>query len=528
MISQSPPPHRFGLISKRISITSLAVGFVVLVCASLVFIDGWRSWTARKVQLRETEVATANMARAIAQHADDTIKEADTALIGLSERIQSDGTSPAALDRLHKLLVRRVSELSQLNGLFVYDESGKWLANSQPSVPANANNSDRDYFIYHRSHRDPNPYIGPPIRSRSTGAWILTVSRRIDNADGSFGGVALATINIDYFNKFYDSFNIGNAGSIVLVSDRGILLTRRPLLADSIGKSMVDTPLFRDNASKKTSGAFTVASAQDGVRRQNSFRHLDKYPLFVAAALSESEVLADWWADTYLHSAGVAALLVVLGSLGFPLIRQIKLRLDAEAEIVRTRDAMQVLNQTLERLSLQDGLTELANRRHFDTALSEEFSRATRNASSLALIMIDVDHFKRYNDIYGHAAGDECLRKISKIVKTGQNRPGDLAARYGGEELCVLLPGADVAGAMAVAEKIRLEIHNLEIAHAGNPAGVVTISAGVDAFSPVRNVDQPLHLVQAADKELYAAKNSGRDRVCSNSSGTTQLNVKIG
>ncbi|MFZ6845269.1 sensor domain-containing diguanylate cyclase [Undibacterium sp. RuTC16W] len=498
---------------KRIPITWLAFGFVVLVCISLVVIDGWRSWAAREKQLMEMEISTSNMARAIAQHADDTIKAADTALIGLVERIQTDGVNSAALDRLHTLLVRRVTELPQLNGLFVYDEQGRWLVNSQPSIPANANNSDRDYFIYHRTHQDDSAYIGPPIRSRSTGVWIITVSRRVNHADGSFAGVVLATINIDYFNKFYDSFNIGKAGAIVLVLNRGVMLTRRPLLADSIGKSMLNTPVYRDNASKRPFGTFTVKSAQDGVKRQNSFRRMDKYPLFTSVALSEEEILSDWLADTYLHSAGVLILIVILGSLGFPLVSQIQRRFDAEAEVIKARDALVTLNQTLERLSLQDGLTELANRRHFDMALDEEFSRAMRNASSLALIMIDVDCFKQYNDIYGHTVGDDCLRKISRIVSASQNRSGDLAARYGGEELSVLLPGTDVGGAMIVAEKIRLAIYQLNIAHKGSPEGVVTVSAGVEAIIPVRSQDQPLDLVNAADKALYVAKNSGRNRV---------------
>ncbi|WP_211468014.1 sensor domain-containing diguanylate cyclase [Collimonas silvisoli] len=506
------------LTTKRVPITSLAVFFVILVCLSLVFIDGWRSWTARNIQLHEMGISTSNMTRAIAQHAGDTIKAADTTLVGLVERVQADGNDAGALQRLHVLLVRRVDELPQLQGLFVYDENGRWLANSLPTTPPNVNNSDRDYFIYHRTHLDTEPYIGLPIQSRSTGAWIITVSRRINHADGSFAGVALATINIDYFKKFYDSFDIGRHGAIVLALNNGIMLTRRPLLNNYTGKSMANTVLYRDNISKKAAGTVFIVSAQDGVTRLNSFRHLDQYPLYVSSALSKDEILADWLTDTYVHTAGVAILLVVLGLLGFHLVGQIKLRLNTEAELVRTRDALETLNQTLERLALQDGLTGLANRRHFDIALDKEFSRAVREASSLALVMIDVDCFKQYNDIYGHAAGDECLRKISEVVKTNQNRPGDVAARYGGEELGVLLPGTDVRGAMAIAEKIRLEIHSLGIEHTGNSAGVVTVSAGVDAFVPIQDLDNPLELIQAADKALYAAKSGGRDRVCDNAS----------
>lgn len=506
------------LTPKRIPLTSLALIFVILVCLSLASIDGWRSWTARNVQLNEMGVSTSNMTRAIAQHADDTIKAADTTLVGLVERVQADGTEPGALRRLHALLAERVTELPQLQGLFVYDENGRWLVNSLPAMPSNVNNSDRDYFIYHRTHIDPKPYIGLPIRSRSTGVWIITVSRRINHADGSFGGVALATISMDYFNKFYKGFNIGRHGAIVLGLNSGVMLTRRPLLPGTNGKSMANTALFFDNVAKRAAGTIFIVSAQDGVTRLNSFQHLELYPLFVATALSKDEILADWRTDTYLHSAGVGILLIILSMLGFHLVGQIKLRLNAEAELVRARDALETLNLTLERLALQDGLTGLANRRHFDLALDKEFSRAVREASSLALVMIDVDCFKQYNDIYGHAAGDECLRKISEVVKTNQKRPGDVAARYGGEELGVLLPGTDVRGAMEIAEKIRLEIHNLGIEHTGNAAGVVTVSAGVDAFVPVLNLDKPLELIQAADKALYAAKSSGRDRVCESAS----------
>ncbi|MFZ6719663.1 sensor domain-containing diguanylate cyclase [Undibacterium sp. Ji49W] len=500
---------------RKLSLTWLAMGFVVFVCVSLIFIDGWRSWTARQNQLREMSVSTTNMARAIAQHADDTIKAADTALLGIEDQIQTDGTEPAALERLHNLLMRKTAELPQLKGLFVYDENGNWLVNSLASTPANINNADRDYFIYHRTHQDKNAYIGSPIRSRSSGIWVMTLSRRINHADGSFAGVALATIEIDYFNKFYDSFNIGEAGAIVLVSNNGTMLTRRPLLPDSIGKNMQSTTVFKESAARP-SGTFNVKSAQDGVKRLNSFRRLDKYPLFVSAAVSEDEILADWLTDTYLHSAGVGLLVIALASIGFYLIGQMKLRLNAEAEVIRARDAMIVLNKTLERLSLQDALTELANRRNFDITLEEEFSRAIRNASSLALIMIDVDHFKQYNDLYGHAAGDECLRKISQAVKSCQNRAGDLTARYGGEELAVILPTTDVEGALLIAERIRAAIHNLGISHAGNEAGIVTVSAGVEAIIPVRDLNKPVELIEAADNALYAAKKSGRDRVCSN------------
>lgn len=164
---------------------------------------------------------------------------------------------------------------------------------------------------------------------------------------------------------------------------------------------------------------------------------------------------------------------------------------------------------------MEDGLTGLANRRQFDVTLDSEFSRAMRDASTLALILLDVDCFKQYNDIYGHTAGDECLQTIGRtIADVAARRPGDLAARYGGEELAVLLPNTDVAAAAALAEKIRSAVRDLKIVHAGAPDGFVTLSAGVDALSPAETRQPPKELIQAADRALYAAKMGGRNRVC--------------
>ncbi len=499
--------------SPRLSIMFLAVFFVVLVCTSLIGVQAWLTVRARTVQLNESEIASANLAEAVAQHAYDTIKEADTVLVGLVERLENDGPSGPELGRLHDLLVHRVAELPQLHGLFVYGEDGRWLVNSQAVLLRNQNNSDREYFIHHRDHAGRGVHIGPPVRSKSTGDWIITVSRRFNQPDGSFGGVVLATINMEYFNKFFQRFKIGQEGAILLALDNGIMLVRRPYNEKSLGRDISKLPLFRDYLPKAPVDTVIFTSAQDGVTRINSYRRLEQYPLVVSAALSKEEVLAQWRADAYLHSGGVIILSLGMGLLGFRLVSQIKLRIVAEAELVRARNSLETLNQTLERLAMQDGLTGLANRRQFDASLKNEFSRAMRHASSLALIMIDVDCFKQYNDIYGHAAGDECLKAIGKVVDDKKRRPGDVAARYGGEELVVLLPGTDVEGAVAVAENIRAAIEGLQLKHAGSSAGHVTVSAGVEALVPVRFESEALDLIKAADKALYQAKSLGRNRV---------------
>jgi diguanylate cyclase (GGDEF)-like protein len=171
------------------------------------------------------------------------------------------------------------------------------------------------------------------------------------------------------------------------------------------------------------------------------------------------------------------------------------------------------MNRSLEQLTLQDNLTGLCNRRLFDTALVDEFQRARRAGTPLALLMIDVDYFKRYNDLYGHPAGDECLRQLGETLAESGCRPGDVAVRYGGEELAVLLPDTDEDGAFAMGERFRHAVLARAITHAGNPQAVVTVSVGSAPCHPGQEGSSREALVDAADKALYAAKGAGRNQV---------------
>jgi diguanylate cyclase (GGDEF)-like protein len=171
------------------------------------------------------------------------------------------------------------------------------------------------------------------------------------------------------------------------------------------------------------------------------------------------------------------------------------------------------MNQDLQAMALVDSLTGLPNRRHFDSAIEAEQKRASRERAELSLIMIDLDHFKGYNDLFGHLAGDDCLRQVAGAIRGVLLRPGDLVARYGGEEMVVLLPGTDLAGAAVVASIIADAVRGLRLDHPATPAEIVTISCGVAVFDPVADADQPLLLVQRADRALYQAKLQGRNRV---------------
>ncbi len=179
---------------------------------------------------------------------------------------------------------------------------------------------------------------------------------------------------------------------------------------------------------------------------------------------------------------------------------------------VRTQLTVKRQSDALRELSLTDGLTGVANRRAFDEKLSAEWRRCARAQVPIALILVDIDHFKLYNDFYGHQQGDACLQQVGAAMKRAAKRPQDMVARYGGEEFAILLPQEDVGGAEAVARRVLDEIEALAIVHERSGAApVVTVSMGVASVTP-NEKREPGKLVKAADALLYEAKAGGRNR----------------
>jgi diguanylate cyclase (GGDEF)-like protein len=489
-----------------------ALGFVVLVCIALIGMTAWSIWKAHDEQLRESTTTTRNMAGFLAQHASDTFRSADTVLLGLVERIEYDGLAAPALPRLHQWLQNRASQLTMLNGIFVYDEHGAWIVTSQDAVLKNFNNADRAYFQFHKTNPDQGSHISAPILSRSTQKWVIPVSRRFNHPDGTFAGVVLTTIEMDYFLKFYSSFDIGETGSIVLASEQGTILIRRPFDRKTVGKKLTGSSIL---ARLRTEGPSTrmLTSRVDGVERLYSYRNVVHYPLAVATALSKNDILRDWWQAAFRSAMVTVLLLVVLGTVGWRLVCQIGLRERIERELRDTKMELEESNRSLQILSLEDSLTGLGNRRQFDLSLTHAYRSGYRNHSTMALIMIDVDHFKKFNDLYGHPVGGECLRKIGRVLKNTLGRPNDVAMRYGGEEFAVVLYDTNAVGVQIVAERIRATIEALAIPHTGNPVGCVTISLGVATCVPHDRDSGTAALVKAADYALYAAKACGRNRV---------------
>lgn len=173
---------------------------------------------------------------------------------------------------------------------------------------------------------------------------------------------------------------------------------------------------------------------------------------------------------------------------------------------------LEASNTELQRLSCLDGLTGIANRRHFDTYLEQEWLRASREGVKISLVLTDLDYFKAYNDNYGHQAGDDCLKKVASVFKAVIQRPGDMVARYGGEEFVVVLPNTDIDGAVVLAEAIHSRVYALKIPHRFSKAtNHMTISIGIATIQPNKK-NSPKDLIAMADIALYQAKQHGRNR----------------
>ncbi len=187
--------------------------------------------------------------------------------------------------------------------------------------------------------------------------------------------------------------------------------------------------------------------------------------------------------------------------------------MDRERELIEVNRFLEIANQSYLKSSALDGLTGITNRKYFNQSVEMEWNKAVRNSSALAVIMLDVDHFKAFNDNYGHQKGDDCLISVANTIKRTLTRPEDMVARYGGEEFVVLLPNINMGDVADIAEKIRKNVENLNIRHEfSSAAGYVTISGGVSIATPdkVRSYEE---IIRLADTNLYRAKDEGRNRI---------------
>jgi diguanylate cyclase (GGDEF)-like protein len=322
------------------------------------------------------------------------------------------------------------------------------------------------------------------------GAYSIVLSRRISDTDGGFIGVVAGSIRFSYFHELFERLSLDPEDTItVLKRDRTIMM-RRPFDLDIIGKNLSVLQAWRaDNlpAGSSYSGQGPVDPTPRLYVRSNG-----NNSLFVVAGKPLTAVFALWQREALRIGAVVLALALFLLGSSIVLAREIGRRANAESR--------------LEEMATTDALTGLKNRRKFDDVIESEWRRAMRQKTPIALLMIDADHFKSYNDTFGHQAGDQVLVGIAICISDSVSRAGDCAARYGGEEFAVLLPNTSAADAFKVAEAIRGKVQGWSDDETSS-----TVSCGIASLVPAIGMDWSI-LVSAADKALYAAKAGGRNQ----------------
>lgn len=502
---------------KRLPLRKAAVLFIVAVCLCLFGLLYLQLEQSRRQDLAVAKVASSNLTRAMAQQAEDTFHSADLVMTSLVDWIEDDGYGATQKPRLQKTFARRVQQMEQLHGIFFFDKQGQWIITSFADLPRGNGVADRDYFKFHQQNESTLAHIGPAIRSRENGEWIIPISKRVNDHAGNFQGVLMAGIKMAYFDQFFKSFSLDDNGIMFLGLTDGTLLARRPFEENLIGTSLAQGRIYQKLLPEAQSGTAMIRSVVDDVVRLYGYRQLGSYPLVVAAASSRDTILKGWYERAFQSSVIIALVILGVGLFGWVFIHQVRNGERIEKNLRRAQLA-------LEQIATHDSLTGLANRRLFERSLEIEFARGARQVSPVSLIMLDIDFFKRYNDAYGHVAGDHCLMQVAQVVKTCCQRKADLAVRYGGEEFAVLLPDTDINGALAIAGQIRRSVIDKHIIHSGSPTGYLTVSLGCYAFIPSGN-DSLETFIHRADAALYQAKNAGRNRaaVLSLDSGIAEL-----
>jgi diguanylate cyclase (GGDEF)-like protein len=416
--------------------------------------------------------------------------------------------------------------------LTIIDAAGTVVASSRDEL-LGVNVRQRAYF--QAAERQPDPdtlYLGTPYKT-ILGVWAMNVVRLAVGQDGGIAMLLSATLDPEQFNILLRSVRYAADMRVALNHGDGEIFLTAPPREDIYGKNLLQPGSFysRHVASGRAVNLFTGTIYSTGEERmavlhtiQPPALKMDK-ALVVAASRHIPDLYANWHHDAQIRS-GLFALLALSSISGLYLLQ--RRQSTAERDAIAAQAAMHEKNQLLEQLNAQlkaqsellhaqafiDGLTGIANRRRFNEALAAEWRRCRRNGSALALLMIDIDHFKLLNDHYGHPAGDACLQSVALVLKEYLGRSHDLVARYGGEEFVCLLPDSNLAGARGKAEALRLAIQGLGIPHETSPtADVVTISIGVAAWIPDGETSHD-HLLAAADAALYAAKKGGRNRTC--------------
>ena len=521
-----------------LSIRARLIVLALLAVAPLMFERIHTIEGARAERTAQAHAQVIELARRGAD-AQDQIIVSVRALLQIVARVYA--RTPFDRDQCNQYLASLVGSIPYIRALSVADTDGRITCSIEPQA-IGLNVADRAHF-QHALHARQFALSDYLIR-RLDGPPTMFATLPAIKTDGTVAGVVLAAINLDWIGELAATATRHPGASFLLIDGSGTLAAASANLESFVGKRFADRAMVRDMLAHDQG---TLAGAGlDGGQHIFAYVRVPWTNARLAVGLDQAAVQADIDRDMgvgYFQLALIGALVLLLTWFGGEqlIVRPIRsltrtvgrfgrgdLHVRASDErwvaefkplasafddmadkLARREEELRIANQHLDELASLDGLTGLANRRGFDRELQSAWQNAAASRKPLALMMIDIDHFKLYNDRYGHVAGDTCLRAVGETLSLVTLEEAVLVARYGGEEFALLLPGLDLARAAALAEEARKAIEDLMIKHAESPSGLVTISIGVEALVPEKGLPAA-ELVEAADTALYAAKRSGR------------------
>lgn len=522
----------------------------VLISLLVVALAGVALQLEKQRYRERATVATRNIARLLDQQISGVLGKIDIVLQTSSNSyVDMTGSSTVDTEKLNQSLTRQASLVPEIASLRIADKNG--IVRFGTTVPESppVNLSDRDYFRMARESSSNSVIVVGPIFARITQAWVMVLARRINAPDGSFAGVVYANLLCDHFEEILSLASLGPHGAATIRTADLALVHRFPDTKNAIGSRDVSMQLRDVITAHPEGGEYIAVTKLDGVERSNAFRLL-KYPLYVIVGSATEDYLGAWKQNAFLISclAGITLLITWISIIRIYL-GQCKLNDDIEKRtqiasalehvVAERRQLYTVLenqkneleqanatleqkvaertvelskvNQALERVARRDALTGLGNRLSTDEHLHEEFLRMKRTAATYSILLIDIDHFKRVNDTFGHEQGDKVLKHVARTLNHAC-RSTDFVGRFGGEEFLAILPNTIADDAIVVAEKMREAVAVSEEPMVGK----VTVSIGAAEATPGDH--EETDALRLADKNLYRAKANGRNQVIGNTS----------
>jgi len=491
-----PTGRRAPISTPRSANSWIVLGILaplgMLVVSAIMLLD------LRRDAWSKAELNSRNLLQLLERDIARNIEIIDLTLRVLVDNLKEPRVAELGPEIRQLLLFDRVTSARDMGAILVVDEHGNSVVDSGAMPPRQAGIAERDYFKTHRDRADGELHISHPLISHLSGTSAIMLTRRVDKPDGSFGGVAIASLKLSFFNRLFRDIGLGHLGRINLYLRDGTRIMRYPFDETLIGKSFAAAPEFQRFV-REGKGTFIAPTSSDGFERHYTFGGIGQFPLLLSVALSLSEVEAEWREKALVISGIVLALCGFTIGLSLLFGRELRRRSEAQAELAR--------------LSHTDALTGLSNRRRFEAAFDEAWTDGADTGETLSLLVVDADHFKRFNDRYGHAVGDAVLVGLAVRLAASVPDAADVVFRMGGEEFVLLLRDTDMMGALRVAQRIHAETAKLTVASAALAAHSVTVSIGVATTVPAApEAGTASDLYRRADAALYEAKAGGRNQ----------------